>query len=61
VIATPDNRKGFIANLVVFLLRCGFKDVDIDWEYSGDKNRGSNAADGANLIELVKEMRQALG
>ncbi|KAF1914807.1 hypothetical protein BDU57DRAFT_549890 [Ampelomyces quisqualis] len=59
--STQQNRKAFIDSLKQFLSIWKFRGVDIDWEWPGHESRGGNAQDGANQVELVKEMRQALG
>lgn len=36
-----------------------FQGADIDWEYPSEPKRGGRAADAANLVLLMKEMRAA--
>ena len=38
-----------------------FQGVDLDWEYPATPERGGNAADTANYVLLVKEMKAAFG
>ena len=42
-----------------FMRNNGFDGVDIDWEYPAADDRGGNAADTANYVSLVKEMKAA--
>ncbi|KAF2828249.1 glycoside hydrolase [Ophiobolus disseminans] len=56
-----ENRKKFIDFLKKFLDKWDFKGIDIDWEWPGHDDRGGNAQDGHNQVELMKEMRQRLG
>lgn len=39
----------------------GFDGVDIDWEYPGVLSRGGSAADAANFVALLSDMRTAFG
>lgn len=35
--------------------------MDLDWEYPAQPDRGGKAADTANLLLLIQEMRSAFG
>ena len=42
---------------MAFMRNNGFDGVDIDWEYPAADDRGGKAADTANYVSLVKEMK----
>ncbi|KAH8666888.1 hypothetical protein BX600DRAFT_511777 [Xylariales sp. PMI_506] len=53
------NRAAFIASAMDFMDEYGFQGMDLDWEYPGATDRGGDASDTANYVELVKEMNEA--
>lgn len=59
--SSKENRKAFTDSLQEFLSTYKFSGVDIDWEWPGNSDRGRNPSDKANQVELLKDMRQALG
>ncbi|KZM28624.1 chitinase [Ascochyta rabiei] len=60
--STKTNRAAFISSLQQFLEKWSFRGVDIDWEWPGAESRGGNPAiDMRNQIDLMIELRQALG
>lgn len=60
--SSKTNREAFIASLLNFLNKWDFAGVDIDWEWPGAESRGGNPAiDKQNQIDLMKELREALG
>nr|WBV74227.1 putative chitinase [Pestalotiopsis kenyana] len=52
--ASPGRRYIFAASAVHMMQSYGFDGIDIDWEYP------KTAADGANLLAVFKELRDAL-
>ncbi|XPS75899.1 Chitinase [Ascochyta lentis] len=60
--SSKTNRAAFISSLQKFLDKWNFRGVDIDWEWPGAESRGGNPAiDMRNQIDLMVELRQALG
>jgi chitinase len=59
--SSSDNRAKFISSLKSFMEKYGFKGVDLDWEFPGEASRGGKPEDTANLVSLVKEMRESFG
>lgn len=60
--SSKTNREAFIASLLRFLSKWNFQGVDIDWEWPGAETRGGNPAiDKQNQVDLLKELREALG
>ncbi|QIX02022.1 hypothetical protein AMS68_007539 [Peltaster fructicola] len=59
--SSQGNRASFISQLTKFMDSYGFDGVDLDWEYPQADDRGGVAADTANYVSLVKEMRAAFG
>ncbi|KAJ4402691.1 hypothetical protein N0V91_007066 [Didymella pomorum] len=60
--SSKANRQAFISSLLEFLKKWDFAGVDIDWEWPGSDTRGGNAAiDKQNQVDLMKELRAALG
>ncbi|SPO40255.1 uncharacterized protein PSFLO_05737 [Pseudozyma flocculosa] len=57
--ASAANRATFIRSCIDWCRRLGFDGIDIDWEYPGDVARGGTLQDGANLLTLYREMREA--
>ena len=59
--SSQANRAAFISQLTQFMNSYGFDGVDLDWEYPQADDRGGVAADTANYVSFVKEMRAAFG
>lgn len=60
--SSKANRQVFISSLLDFLKKWDFAGVDIDWEWPGSDTRGGNPAiDKQNQVDLMKELRAALG
>lgn len=60
--SSKTNREAFITSLLSFLDKWGFAGVDIDWEWPGAESRGGNAAiDKESQVNLMRELREALG
>ncbi|KAH4000096.1 hypothetical protein HBH98_070970 [Parastagonospora nodorum] len=59
--SSKENRKAFTDSLQQFLSTYKFSGVDIDWEWPGNSDRGGDSGDKANQVELLQDMRQALG
>ncbi|KAF3931004.1 Endochitinase [Dactylellina cionopaga] len=61
LVASSANRAAFISSLISFMKKYGFQGADLDWEYPTAPERGGRAADAANYVTLVREMRAAFG
>jgi chitinase len=59
--SSSTNRQAFIQGLMKFMDTYGFDGVDLDWEYPAADDRGGVAADRANYVSLLKDMRTAFG
>lgn len=60
--SSQSNRGTFIASVLQFLEKWEFQGVDIDWEWPGAESRGGNPAiDMRNQIDLMVELRKAVG
>lgn len=57
--SSSANRAAFISSLTQFMATYGFDGVDLDWEYPGASDRGGADEDGANFVQLVKDMRSS--
>jgi chitinase len=55
----PLNRLNFVDNLERFMKTHGFDGVDLDWEYPTAPDRRGKPDDGANYLELMKDIRSA--
>ncbi|KOC59780.1 Chitotriosidase-1 [Habropoda laboriosa] len=56
--SNPAIRSRFVQNVVNFLKTYNFDGFDLDWEYPNQ--RGGNAADKQNFVNLLSELRQEL-
>ncbi|CAI7670806.1 unnamed protein product [Penicillium pancosmium] len=54
----PGSRKAFIKSAVETMKKYDFDGIDIDWEYPAAGDRGGTAKDTANLVTLLKELRE---
>ncbi|RDW92668.1 hypothetical protein BP5796_02062 [Coleophoma crateriformis] len=61
MVSSSSNRAAFISSLSSFMQTYGFDGVDLDWEYPAATDRGGVAADTANFVSLVKELRSEFG
>jgi chitinase len=52
---SADTRRAFATNLAAFITRHGYDGADLDWEYP------QTAAERAGYVELVREIRAAIG
>nr|MCH9760645.1 cellulase family glycosylhydrolase [Actinomycetes bacterium] len=60
---TEASREKFAQSAVEFITTYGFDGIDLDWEYpvsGGLPNNAYRAADGANYVLLVEEIRRQL-
>jgi chitinase len=56
MVASAENRKKFIGNLMGFMRKYAFDGVDFDWEYPGAPDRGGRPDDGKNFVTFLKEL-----
>ncbi|XP_049943197.1 chitotriosidase-1-like [Schistocerca serialis cubense] len=56
--STATSRSAFATNAVSFLQQYGFKGLQLDWQYPGQ--RGGSAADRENFVLLCQELHQRL-
>ncbi|EAQ91551.1 hypothetical protein CHGG_03486 [Chaetomium globosum CBS 148.51] len=59
--STAGGRSTFISSVLAFMKTYGFDGIDLDWEYPSADDRGGVAADMANYVSLVSEMRATFG
>jgi len=57
--ADPAKRATFVQSAVELVRKYGFDGLDFDWEYPA--NRGGVPSDKPNFINLVRELKNALG
>ena len=57
--SSPAKRQSFIDRLENFMVEWGFDGVDLDWEYPGAPDRGGKAEDTQNLVDLVRDIKNA--
>jgi chitinase len=56
-----EGRVKFITSVQNYLQKYGFDGIDIDYEYPTAEDRGGSPDDTENFLQLVREMRDALG
>ena len=61
MVSSAENRRTFIDSAIQFMKTYAFDGIDIDWEYPAASDRGGTAADTANFVEFLKELRAACG
>ncbi|KAL1598813.1 hypothetical protein SLS60_007955 [Paraconiothyrium brasiliense] len=59
--SSAANRKTFITSTLQFLKDYGFQGLDVDWEWPAFSSRGGRPDDTQNQVNLMKELRDALG
>jgi len=59
--ASTTAQTAFFASLLTFMTTYGLDGVDIDWEYPVASERGGKAADKANYVAFLKNLKSALG
>lgn len=59
--SSAANRQAFISSAIAFMQTYGFDGIDIDWEYPAAGDRGGVAADTANYVLFMQELRAACG
>ena len=55
---SESAQTAFFKSLVNFMSTYGFDGVDIDWEYPVAPERGGQAADFANYVSFLKNLRR---
>ncbi|XP_003747412.1 acidic mammalian chitinase [Galendromus occidentalis] len=61
LVSDPNRIKIFVDSVMQWITTFGFDGLDLDWEYPADAARGGKSQDKANLIVLLRALRQALG
>lgn len=61
MVSTSANRQAFIGSLTQFMQTYSFDGADLDWEYPAASDRGGVAADTANYVTFLEELRAAFG
>ncbi|KAF2994459.1 hypothetical protein E8E14_002478 [Neopestalotiopsis sp. 37M] len=61
MVSTATNRAVFIHSALQFMRTYGFDGIDIDWEYPAASDREGVAADTANFVSFLKELKVVLG
>ncbi|KAF9946599.1 Chitinase-3-like protein 1 [Mortierella alpina] len=59
MVSTLESRQKFIKSAIAFVREHNFDGIDFDWEYPADKLRGGHDTDPENLVQFLKEMREA--
>ncbi|KAJ3299922.1 hypothetical protein HDU76_006191 [Blyttiomyces sp. JEL0837] len=59
--STPENCAKFVASVKTFLNQYHLDGIDLDWEYPTASDRGGKPEDAQNYVNLVNELRSALG
>ncbi|KAJ3035685.1 hypothetical protein HDV00_003574 [Rhizophlyctis rosea] len=64
LVTSSTARKNFVNTVVSHVTKNGLDGIDIDWEYPGSAGETTNfdaANDVKNFLQLLKELRAALG
>ena len=61
MVSTAIRRQAFIQSALSLMNTYAFDGVDIDWEYPAAGDRGGVAADTANFVQFLQELRAACG
>lgn len=61
LVASEDTMIDFVNNVIAFLRRYNLDGLDVDWEYPGDLQRGSEPADRMRYTRLLQLMRAGFG
>ncbi|KAF8862086.1 glycoside hydrolase [Acephala macrosclerotiorum] len=59
MVGSAGNRATFIASALQFMETFSFDGIDIDWEYPAASDRDGVAADTANFVTFLKELKTA--
>lgn len=59
MVSSKEHRKQFINSAISTAHQYGFDGIDIDWEYPGDLNRGSNEEDLGQFEQFLQECSAA--
>ena len=61
MVSTSVRRQTFIESSLKLMNTYAFDGIDIDWEYPAAGDRDGVAADTANFVQFLKELRAACG
>ena len=61
VVKNPVSRATFIQQSYDFIKKYNFDGFDLDWEYPGVEERGSEPEDKQRFTTLVKELKAKFG
>lgn len=61
MVSSSTSRAAFIKSAVSFMKTYAFDGIDIDWEYPAATDRDGVAADTANFVAFLEELRAACG
>lgn len=61
MVSSSTSRSSFIQSAIAFMRTYAFDGIDMDWEYPAATDRDGVAADTANFVTFLKELRQACG
>ena len=61
VVKNPASRAQFVQQAYDFIKKYNFDGFDLDWEYPGIKERGSEPEDKLRFTTLVKELKAKFG
>lgn len=61
MVSSSISRMVFIDSALSFMATYGFDGIDVDWEYPAASDRDGVAADTANYVIFLKELKAACG